>query len=52
MEPKECFHGDRFGDCRVGAGHWLFQAATGDGEPVEVELRQRVFHHDAGEALH
>lgn len=56
MEPKECFRGDQFGYCWIEAGQWLFQAARvgGEavGEPVKVELRELVFHHDEDEELH
>lgn len=56
MEPKECFYGKQFGYCWEDGEQWFFQAVdigeTPLGDPVAVELKDLVFHHDADDELH
>ncbi|MGA9165689.1 MAG: hypothetical protein WBZ31_14635 [Thiobacillus sp.] len=56
MEPKECFLKEQFGYCWLEKDQWMFQAVDTHeqvlGDPVKVELRELVFHHDEDEELH
>jgi hypothetical protein len=56
MEPKECFLKEQFGYCWLEKDQWMFQAVDTNeqvlGDPVKVELRELVFHHDEDEELH
>lgn len=56
MQPKECFYREQFGYCWMENDQWMFQAVDVHeepvGEPVKVELREIVFHHDEDEELH
>lgn len=61
MEPKECFLKDQFGYCWIEKGQWMFQPVVVRthpvreqtvGDPVPVDLRDLVFHHDEDEELH
>ena len=53
MEPKGCIYKEQFGYCWLEGSQWLFQAVDVHeqlvGDPVKVELKELVFHHDEDE---
>lgn len=53
MELKGCIYKNQFGYCWLEQGQWMFQPVDVReqpvGEPVEVELKDLVFHHEEDE---
>jgi len=56
MEARECFYKEQFGYCWLEDSQWMFQAVDVTekplGDPVRVDLKELVFHHDQDEELH
>lgn len=56
MEPRGCFYRNQFGYCWLEGNQWMFQAVDTQvqperplGEPIKVELKDVVFHHEEDE---